>query len=532
MKIKNKILGCILLALMIAVSCDNDEFLDRPSQTNVSASSFWTNDTEAVQGVNGIYRQLRTRNNFTWLTLWEDVLTDDATWMMIGEVLYGGLAWGLETPAGDNSYTVRAWSGSYEVIASANTAIAKIPEIDMDANLSNRLVAEAKFMRAYFYHRLYIRFGDVPLLLKLPEEEPLKPFRTPKEKIIAQIRKDLTEAIPDLEWQYSGDDIGRVTKGAAYCMLARNYLMEGNFQQAADAADKAMKGPYQLLSNFADLWTPGIENTEESLWEIQYLDQNNAGGGEHWRRGPSSSIARQFGINRGAPGGGFSRPLQDVVNEFESAFDDDGDGIIDRAEPFANPQSSSIDEAQFENRDPRLWQSILYHGADYYGTPYQRTWIGLSSYNYRKYTASRFDPLVINGNQGPFNWIEMRYAEVLLQFAEATNEVGGPTPQVYTAINQVRNRVGMPDVPTGLSTDQMREYIHREWRVEFVGESKRFEFLLRTNQLAEALRDKHLNPKIDYVIKNWNEYNGFRRLWPINQQEMDANSNLVQNPGY
>jgi len=520
------------MLLVVTISCDTDEFLDRPSQTAVSAARFWSNEAEAIQGVNGVYNYLRTRDNFTWLTLWEDVLTDDATWKAVEDRLYGGLAWGFETAEGNNSYSLRAWSGSYEVIVAANTAINKIPEIDMDEDLAKRLIAEAKFLRAYFYHRLQVRYGGVPMPTKLPELEEFQPERKSRAEVVALVRQDLNDAIENLPWQHTGNEVGRVTKGAAYCLLARSYLFNKQFEEAADAANAAMSGPYSLISNFADLWELGNQNTVESLWEIQYGNSENGDYGEHWRRGPSNGTARQFGLNNGAAGGGFSTPIQDLVNDFETVFDDNSDGILDRAEPFATPQPDSNDLTQFENRDPRLGMSILYHGADYYGTPYQRTWNTFSSYSYRKYTVSRYHPLVFGGNSAPFNWIEMRYPEVLLQFAEATNEISGPTVAVHDAVNQVRRRVGMPDVPASVNKDEMREYIHREWRVEFAGESKRYEFLLRTDGLGEALRDKHLNPKIDYEISNWAEFNGFRKLWPISQQEIDANPNLCQNPGW
>jgi hypothetical protein len=187
------------------------------------------------------------------------------------------------------------------------------------------------------------------------------------------------------------------------------------------------------------------------------------------------------------------------------------------------------DITQYENRDPRLKYSIFVDGMDYFGQPFQRSW-SETDYVWRKYTIGKYDPLLINNRNAPFNWINMRYAEVLLIYAEARNEAeSSPTADIYDAVNQVRNRVGMPDLPAGLSKEEMRERIYNERRVELCSEGTRLEDLTRWKRLKEVMERKHLNQGVNYQISNFDE---FRYLWPIHQQEIDVNPNLVQNPGY
>jgi hypothetical protein len=122
----------------------------------------------------------------------------------------------------------------------------------------------------------------------------------------------------------------------------------------------------------------------------------------------------------------------------------------------------------------------------------------------------------------------LRYAEVLLIYAEAKNEADGPVSEVHNAVNRVRNRVGMPNLPAGLSKDQMRERIYNERRVELCSEGNRYEDLVRWRRL-DVVKNKHLNQGVNYQITTFED---FRYLWPIHQQEIDVNPNLVQNPGY
>lgn len=510
MKAKYFIYICILAGTLTAC---NEDFLECPPLTEPASATFYTNEAAALMGVTGVYNAL---HNMNYVYEWEDVLTDNERWSTDGgTALYGALAQYCETPTGNNSYTRRIWHRNYKIIQRANSAIENIEAMDnLEENLKNRLIAECKFLRGWAYHCLIWRYGDVPLLLNPTIDQDLYPARTPKAEVVQQIYKDLAEAAQYLEVTYSGEDVGRVTKGAAYGMLAKEYLFSQEWAKAAAEAKKVMDIPeYGLYEDYLELWAPGVNNTKEGLFEVQFWTPN----GEfqpmyyyRWLRGDAA--------NTGASGYGFSMVVQDLVNAFENI-----DGT-----PF-DPTGIDLttDTVQYENRDPRLKISIFCDGMDYFGQPYQREW-SPTGYTWRKYSIGRYDPLLINNRNAPMNWKVLRYAEVLLIYAEAKNEAEGPVTEVYDAVNQVRNRVGMPDLPPGLSKDEMRERIYHERRVELCSEATRLDDLIRWRRLEEVIERKHLNYGVNYVV----DFEEFEYLWPIHQQEIDVNPNLVQNPGY
>lgn len=500
------------LFLFVCVAC-NEDFLECPPLDAPATETFYSSYDNALLALNGVYNGL---HNLNYLHEWEDVLTDNERWYADGGTnLYGGIAHGVETPTGNNPYMNRCWYRNYLLIQRANSAIEQIEKMDIHEESKNKLIAQCRFFRGFGYHYLIWRFGDVPLLLPPVAEQPLYPFRAPKADIVTQIYSDFEFAGAHLPNVWTGSDIGRVTKGGALGFLAREYLWNKEYAKAAEAAKKVMDiSDYGLLDDYMDLWKPGNNNTKEGLFEVQYWTAE----GEYqsslyyrWLKGEAG--------NTGARGNAWSMALQDMVNAFENS-----DGT-----PF-DPAGRDLatDNTQYENRDPRLKYTVFVNGMDYFGQPYKRSW-SPTTYTWRKYTIAKDDPLLINNRNAPFNWIVLRYAEVLLLYAEAKNEVDGPVAGVHDAVNQVRNRAGMPDLPADLTKDEMRERIYNERRVELASEGTRLEDLNRWRRLKQALENKHLNHGVNYQIANWEE---FRYLWPIQQQEMDANPNLVQNPGY
>lgn len=511
MKTKYLVLICLITGLLTA--CD-DDFLECPPLTEPASATFYTDEASAVMGVTGVYKAL---HNMNYLHEWEDALTDNERWNADGATaLYGAIAHGIETAIGNNSYSRRGWNRSYKIIQRANSAIENLEPLEsIDPDLKNRLIAECKFLRGWAYHYLIWRYGDVPLLLTPTSEQELYPTRTPMADIVQQIYQDYSDAAQYLEVMYTGNDIGRVTKGAAYGFLAKEYLFNKEWTKAASEAKKVMDIPeYGLYENYLELWKPGVNNTKEGLWEIQYWTANGEFQSNLYYRWLKGDAA-----NTGASGNGWCKVTQNLVNEFENidgtAFDPTGIDV-------------STDNSQYENRDPRLKISIFCDGMDYFGQPYKRKW-SETHYAWRKYTVSKTDPLLINKRNAPLNWKMLRYAEVLLIYAEAMNEASGPVQEVYDAVNRVRNRVGMPNLPSGLTKEEMRERIYHERRVELCSEGTRLEDLTRWRRLKDALEKKHLNQGVNYQITNFEE---FRYLWPIHQQEIDVNPNLVQNPGY
>lgn len=514
-----------LIALLTLGACKKDMLNLQPSSTP-SEENFYETENDAILAVNGIYSYVR-EPNFARHIVQENVLTDDLAPKVEGSDEHiWGLANGLEAPSSRNHYPYRFWASHYVIIVRANVLLSKIDGIPISSEaLKKRLAAEARFLRALCYHRLVWRFGDVPFPTKPPLEEPELPTRAPKDKIISFIYDELTACYKDLDVKYSGADKGRVTRGAALLLLAKEYLYNKKYAQAAQYAKEAMTLGYTLVPNMPDLFSPMNKNTDESLFELQGGDSKGGGYPEITTRYPNNREAADLVPGGGASYGSFSA-LQSLVNEFEntdgSRFEPDGIDV-------------TADDNQYKNRDPRLGYSIVYNGADYFGKPWKRSWTP-SGYTFRKYLVSRPDQQTYNGTG--LNWVLMRYADVLLTYAEAQNEAGGPDASVFDAVNQVRARVQMPALqntdpskPTYVSTqEEMRNRIRHERRVEFAGESSRYEDLVRWRLLKQALETKHLSQGANnYVITNWQE---FRYLWPVPQIEKDNNPNLTQNPGY
>jgi hypothetical protein len=512
MNIRNIIAVCLCMTCLL--SCNND-FLECPPLTEASTSTFFSNKSEAIMAVNGVYNSLYLYN---YIYEWEDALTDNERWNEDGGLsTYGGLAHYAETAVGSNPYTIRLWGKCYRTIQRANIAIENIEAMDeklIDRVTRNQLIAQCRFLRGWSYHSMVWRFGGVPLLLTPTKQQEFQPSRETKENVVKQIYSDFQFAAENLPDSWKGNDIGRITKGAAYGMLAKEYLFNKDWANAVTNAKQVLDNTaYGLISDYLDLWKPGINNTKEGLFEIQYWTSSGEFAPIYYYRWLKGTAA-----NTGASGNGWCLVLQNLVNEFENS-----DGT-----PF-NPSGRDLtsDNTQYNNRDPRLKYTIFVHGQDYYGQPFDRKWTE-TGYAWRKYTCSKKDPLLLNNTNIPINWKVLRYADVLLMYAEALNEKDGPVTAVYDAINRVRNRVGMPNLPSGLSKDEMRERIYHERRVELASEGTRLEDLIRWRRLKEAVENRHLNQGVNYQTK----FDEFEYLWPIPQIEIDVNPNLEQNPGY
>jgi starch-binding outer membrane protein, SusD/RagB family len=325
---------------------------------------------------------------------------------------------------------------------------------------------------------------------------------------------------------YSGADVGRATKGAALTCLMEAYMFDSKWTEAAAAAKQVMGLGYILLPKYSDLWKYGNKETQESIFEVHFGSAN----GSNFAEWSDSDFPPTNGGGTGYAGwGGFYTPQQQLVNEYEVAVDANNDGIIESASKFDPSTITALfDVNQYKNRDPRLAASIWYNKVDYFGVPYDPNWFDLGSgYHWKK------------GNSAPatafpfgtpdYNTIIYRYAYVKLGYAESQNEAVGPDASVYKEVNDVRNRAGMPSLAAGLSKDQMREAIRHERRVEFAGENHRYEDLRRWGLWKSAIENRGKNngrQTGNLTIAD------FRNLWPIPKSEMDANPNMVQNPGY
>lgn len=566
---KSLIVTSLALALAsgaMFTSCDK-EYLDIAPTDRLSDAAILTDSTLFESYVINRYVGVRLGNKEgdanqpgfgrgfeygLWASLTDESIynNDDNTWI----IQQGGLSPENLGIAGT------FWGRSYRSIREVNYALAHIQELGMSESRTNRLIAELRFIRAFRYHDLIRNYGEVVLMgdrvAQLGEDfyDPTLFDRRPIEESMAYVTSELDAAAAVLPVNNSNAyGEGRATKGAALALKSRLLLYAAsplytggsNDTQkwaAAAAAAKAVMdmGTYSLYNNYAETFTTTGSNSEYIFARFYNLSAR------HY------ALEIAHGPN-GYGGWGGNVPLQSMVDDYEMA--DGTEFSWDNPAQAANP---------YLNRDPRFYQTILYNGAPYRDRnveTFRSTTSGLAGgldspqgpdnwnasktgYYLRKFM--REDLPIINpwDVAGVQNWIYFRYGEILLNYAEAQNEASGPDATVYDAINAIRSRAGMPDLPVGLSQSEMRERIRHERRIELAFEEHRF-YDVRRWKIAEVTENqpangiyilKNTDGTLTYTINTALAGKSFQQkhYWlPIPRTEIQASNNqLEQNPGY
>ncbi|WP_341838107.1 RagB/SusD family nutrient uptake outer membrane protein [Chitinophaga pollutisoli] len=387
-----------------------------------------------------------------------------------------------------NSISSTTWADHYRAIQSTNIVLTKITSVAMDENLKSRYTGEAKFLRALMYFNLVRIFGDVPLVTQMiaNPQEGYDYGRESSEKVYQQIATDLTDAAAVLPYEYTGGDIGRATKGAAMSLLGKVYLTQKKWDLAAQqlkaVIDQTNLNKYQLLPAYAQVFGIANENGRESIFEVQFKKGSN---------GEGSPYANQF-----APIGS-------------------GTAVV----AIGNPLGQNIPTADMNNayeandlrKEVSMRNSYVLNG-------------NTVAYNYIvKYTGVPAANLDSDNN-----WIVLRYADVLLMYAEALNEMGfvadGPA---FGYLNQVRNRAGLDNKSAANANvalrvaDQsaFRLAVEQERRVELAFEGHRWFDLVRTGRAHAVLSPLGMQEH--------------HAVFPVPQSQIDINPGKIkQNPMY
>jgi starch-binding outer membrane protein, SusD/RagB family len=490
---KTALVGC-LTALSFG-GCS--KFLE-PNPTDVLApENFYQSRADAISAVNSVYAQ--TVWTYFWYWYESDVASDD----ILATANYGPDGHQLASYTFDPTlWSINdLWSNAYITINRANIVLDRVPPIAMDVTERNRVLGEAHYLRALMYFELVRMFGDVPLIeheAKSVADAQIP--RSPAATVYALIVKDLQTAMTDLPPSYSGPDLGRATSGAATSLLAKAYLNQKDYNNAAKYAGQVMSsGRYSLNARWLDNFAIALEFTNpESIYEINY-------GAPEQTAGVVGSVQTLFSLPSGFPGG-------------------DAYGLM-----LVNPQLVAL----YASNDQRG------KGATYMTSPYTdasgrtATWgvpNGAAFHKWLDETNSK-DMTARSWQQQPNNWIIQRYADVLLIYAEAVNSGGTPTNgTAESALNQVRTRAGIP-VVAGLVPGALTDTIRVERRREFAFEGQRWFDLSRWGILDATIKAK--TAQMQTLQPGETQVHGVpSNLFPIPIGQINSNSQLTQNPGW
>lgn len=469
---KQKIFAILtLVAVLGFTSCD--DFLDEEVRGQQNLDTYFQTDEEAETYINGCYNAITFFGWWQVNTVWllSEMCSDDA-WMgntSQDQSDYLSLAH-YQGTGQSNGPIANFWQYRYKGILRCNIGINNISEAELtDTELQARLVAEARFLRAYYYFELVRNFGGVPIVTDFYMPDEITGItRSTQDECYAFIEEDLLAAAEDLpeKSEYDDADMGRATRGAALGLLGKVYVYQEKWDEAKEVLGEVIdSGEYQLMDDFGDVWSIDCDNNAESLFEAQFeYDDTYATGG---------SLTIVTGARNG-PGDGWSW-CQPSAN-LEQAYTDAGDTERLRWTIIKTGCTEIAGEDNFDvfidnNTGVSNYETLIEtYGWDedcYIITPSQHK----SARIIRKYFvpyAKR--PTIYNTDYIPLNHRILRYADVLLLYAEACNELGSDS-EARTYLNMVRNRVGLDDVT--VSGTNLQSAIRLERRLELAFEQSR-----------------------------------------------------------
>ncbi len=488
----------IVLALSMS-SCS--KFLDKNPLDQISSETFWTSQKDVELALSGVYSRILT-GTFDHNTMFWDVMGGDLNTNQGSAVI--PLAQGQLEP-NSGSLVSSVFQDAYRGISSANFFLDNVDRAPIADDVKDRYKAEVLFLRALFYFTLTEFYGGVPVYTSLPLIEDAKINKSSKADVVAQILKDLDAAIailPNIPYN------GHAVKGSALALKAKVLLHNEQWGPAAEAAKQVIDdGHFSLFHNYRSMFlATGQSGNPEIMFSAQYLNPDRSA------TGPDIQFAWHGTIN----------PRVELVEAYECT-----DGLPITSSPLYNPANWK------ENRDPRLALTIKTFEENVINSSGQEVGFNYnapSGTGYMPVKGLNWDALPIDySTRSEQDWILLRYAELLLIYAEAKNEDSGPDQSIYDAINEIRARpgIGMPAIPTGLSKDQMRERIRQERRVELALEGKRYWDVKRWKTAETYIptlvdpggAQRKFDPSKHYVF-------------PFPQSERDTNPNLEQNPNY
>ncbi|KOP37243.1 RagB/SusD family nutrient uptake outer membrane protein [Flavobacterium sp. WLB] len=518
---KYKIFNYIAIFFSLAVvttSCVDDEDLTQLDPNNDAVDSFWKTDQDALEGINAVYGSLLTDGTYMRSTpLLLDAKADDSRTNSPWPSMYN--VGHFNSNVADAAIYGWAFETYYQGIYRANQVLTNVPDIQFENEaLKNRILGQAYFLRGLYLFHAVNMFKNVPIPLDVEVYHPQKSNEEGWAQVIADF-KTAAELLPNSYVGVTGPDAGqkgRATKGAALGYLGKAYLFTKDFTNARTTFKQVIDlGVYSLVSNYRDNFTTANENNSESLFEVQF--SRDAGG-----------VDLGWG---GAPASGWGKTSARAITYAPRAF-----GWTDVQPTWALFNEFQEEKTKTGDVDPRLDATIFYNkpGTKLYGRDFAAFYASspgdLNDLFCRKYQNSDGEFADEYDWRSGINERLLRYADILLMYAETLNETGD-TPGAYTYIQMVRNRVNLPDLSVtkpGMNQDQMREQIGHERFLEFPLEGHRFDDIRRWGWLQNPTKLAWLKTR----DAEFNSYTAGREYFPIPQLEMDNNPGTKQNDSY
>lgn len=478
------VLGIICMGF---VGCEKDA-LDKNPLDKLSSGDFWNSKQDFDMALTAIYGEMQNGMFSVGAPNW-DVLTDNG----YGQHNYWGsqsIVQGNISPT-SGGYISDVYNSSYRGIARINIFIEQLNNFqgdEIDSATKLNFEGEAMFMRGFYYFQLYSNYGSVPIVTEpLNLENQIQP-KAPESEVLARSLADLDFAIANLSSELYADNGGHVVKSSAQALKLRVLLFAsygetgtadpGILTQARDLAMEIMGAGYELSPNFEDVFRDATqEGNPEIIFSIKFLAPDNSTAMDQWY----------------------------------------GDWVV------VSPLQNLVDA--FDPLDPRLDLTIYADEVNFNGEIQSPSNGMPTGFGLKKFLSPGLMPYGYS-TQSQQDWVLLRYADVLLMYAEAQNELIGPDQSVYDAINAIRGRVNMADIAAGLSKEQMREVIRDERRIEMAFEGLRY-YDLKRWRIAEEVLNNVTDGVLDYTFEERFYH------WPLPQSEIDKSQGVLeQNPDY
>lgn len=491
------------------------DFLDKPPYGLQTSDNFYKKPSDLVKVLTDTYNTLGVFGYEVDYFSFGNIMTDDSD-KGGADINDGAATYDLMLfkAVSSNDMCLGRWNRCYQAIYKCNLIIDKAPLLEKDdPDLIKRVVAEAYFLRGMYYYTLATTFGGVPLVTISLNMNELNLSRSGVDDTWDLVEQDFSEAAKNLplKSEYGVSDLGRATSGVANAMLAKTYLMRQKYKEAEEVlATVVNSGEYKLVEDYGKIFTKEFENSVESVFEVQHSATKSG-----WEDTEGTVIPVHC-MSRNNGGWGFDCPTQDLRDAFEPG-------------------------------DPRIVYTFTETGDIFNGNDKINNEQSPTGYHNRKVHIPLDEQDWHWGTDQPMNIRYLRYADVLLLYAEVLNE-NGQGEKALKFLNQVRDRaratnpmdpkrmhqvtvieVDLPPVTT-TNKEELRLKIWHERRVELALEYHRREDLIRQKRFGEVMRG--------YAAK-WNTQKGanftdnYHYLCPIPQEEIDkSNGVIIQNTGY